>query len=76
MNEPRKLSSEFEVPCPSTKLFHLEQFATYGISLTMVVLNSRDRYEKLWLPKIFALFKITLQQALAEKANLDALILL
>ena len=32
VNEPRKFSSEFEVPCPSAKLFHLEQFAIYGIT--------------------------------------------
>ena len=30
-NEPRKFSSEFEVPCPSAKLFYLERFAIYGI---------------------------------------------
>ena len=30
VNEPRRFSSEFEVPCPSTKLFHHEQFAIYG----------------------------------------------
>ena len=33
-NEPRKFSSEFEVPCPSAKLFHLERFAIYGISVS------------------------------------------
>ena len=31
VNEPRKFSSEFEVPCPFVKLFHLKQFAIYGI---------------------------------------------
>ena len=30
-NESRKFSSEFEVPYPSVKLFHLERFAIYGI---------------------------------------------
>ena len=30
VNEPRKFSSEFEAPCPSVKLFHLEKFAIYG----------------------------------------------
>ena len=30
VNEPRKFSSEFEEPCLSAKLFHLEQFAIYG----------------------------------------------
>ena len=39
------------------------------------VLNSRDRYEKLWLPE-FSLLKTTLQQALAKKTNLDSLVLL
>ena len=42
----------------------------------MVVLNSRDRYNKLWLPELFALLTITLQQVLAEKTNLDGLVLL
>ena len=46
------------------------------VSLSTVVLNSRDRYENLWLPEFFALLKTTLQQALAEKTNLDALVLL
>ena len=31
VNEPRKFYSEFEVSCPSAKLFHLKQFAIYGI---------------------------------------------
>ena len=31
VNEPRKFSSEFEVPCPSAKLFHLERFAIYDM---------------------------------------------
>ena len=30
------------------------------VSLSTVVLNSRDRYEKLWLPEFFALLKTTL----------------
>ena len=42
---------------------------------SMVVLNSRDRYEKLWLLE-FSHLKIALQQALTEKTNLDALVLL
>ena len=45
-------------------------------SLSTVVLNIRDHYEKLWLPEFFALLKTTLQQALAEKTYLDALVLL
>ena len=31
VNEPQKFFSEFEVPCPSGKLFHLKQFAIYGM---------------------------------------------
>ena len=46
------------------------------ISLSTVVLNSRDRYEKAMASGIFALLKTTLQQALAEKPYLDALVLL
>ena len=38
-NEPRKFSSEFEVPCPSAKLFHLERFAIYGIVLVFLTVN-------------------------------------
>ena len=57
----------FDLRCESVT-FKQEQ-----ISLSTVVLNSRDHYEKLWLP---ALLKTTLQQALAEKTNLDALVLL
>ena len=28
--KPRKFSSELELACPSTKLYHLERFAIYG----------------------------------------------
>ena len=42
----------------------------------MVVLNSRDRYGNVWLSDFFALLITTLQQALAEKTNLNALVLL
>ena len=41
-----------------------------------VVLNSRDRPENLWLPGFFALLKPTLQKSLAEKPDLNALVVL
>ena len=41
----------------------------------IICLSHRDHYEKLWLPE-FSHLKTTLQQALAEKTNLDALVLL
>ena len=52
--------------------------AGFLLSLSMVVLNSRDRNENYGF-RNFALLiniKTTLQQALAEKTNLDALVLL
>ena len=45
-------------PTSSTKK---KGFSVYDSSLSTVVLNSRDRYEKLWLPEFFALLKTTLQ---------------
>ena len=42
------------------------------LSLSTVVLNSRDRYENYG----FLNFRTSLQQALAEKTYLDALVLL
>ena len=47
-----------------------------GISLSMVVRNSRDQPRKLWLLDFYVRLTTTLKQAFAENTNYNTLILL